>query len=98
MMQGFGVHTFRLVNAGAVARFVKFHWRRARHALAGVGRGGQDLAAPIRLHRRDLWDAIEAGDYPEWELGLQVFTEEQAERSASTCSTRPSSSPRSWCR
>ena len=51
------------------------------------------------FHRRDLWDAIEAGDFPEWELGVQVFSEKHdAERSASTCSTRPSSCRRSWCR
>ena len=49
------------------------------------------------FHRRDLWEAIEAGAYPEYELGLQIFTEEQAEASPSTSWTRPSSCPRSWC-
>ena len=79
-MQGFGVHTFRLVNAEGESHFVKFHWTpEGRHALAGVGRGGEDLGRRSDFHRRDLWEAIEAGAYPEYELGLQIFTEEQAE-------------------
>ena len=80
MMQGFGVHTFRLVNAAGESHFVKFHWKPAlgTHSLVW------DEAAKLQgadndFHRRDLWDAIEAGEYPEWELGLQIFTEEQAE-------------------
>ena len=80
MMQGFGVHTFRLVNAAGKSHFVKFHWKPAlgTHSLVW------DEAAKLQgadsdFHRRDLWDAIEAGEYPEWELGLQIFTEEQAE-------------------
>ncbi len=80
MMQGFGVHTFRLVNAEGVSHFVKFHWepKLGTHSLVW------DEALKISgtdpdFHRRDLWEAIEAGEYPEWELGLQVFTEEQAD-------------------
>ena len=80
MMQGFGVHTFRLVNAKGASRFVKFHWKPklGTHSLVwdeAVKISGADSD----FHRRDLWDAIEAGEYPEWELGLQVFTEAQAE-------------------
>jgi catalase len=80
MMQGFGVHTFRLVNADGASVFVKFHWR----PLLGTHSLVWDEAVKISgadpdFHRRDLWEAIEAGPYPEWELGLQVFTEEQAE-------------------
>jgi catalase len=80
MMQGFGVHTFRLVNAGGTSRFVKFHWspRAGTHSLVwdeAVKISGADPD----FHRRDLWEAIEAGAYPEWELGLQIFTEAQAE-------------------
>ncbi|MES2958015.1 MAG: catalase [Pseudomonadota bacterium] len=80
MMQGFGVHTFRLVNAKGQSSFVKFHWR----PLLGTHSLVWDEAVKISgadsdFHRRDLWDAIEAGEYPEWELGLQVFSEEQAE-------------------
>ncbi len=79
-MQGFGVHTYRLVNAAGESRFVKFHWtpRAGTHSLVwdeAVKISGADPD----FHRRDLWEAIEAGAYPEWELGLQIFTEEQAE-------------------
>ena len=81
MMQGFGVHTFRLVNEQGESRFVKFHWT----PIAGTHAVLWDEAVKINgadsdFHRRDLWEAIEGGAYPEWELGLQVFTEEEAER------------------
>ena len=81
MMQGFGVHTFRLVNAQGESRFVKFHW----NPVLGTHSLDWDEAVKISgadpdFHRRDLWEAIEAGDYPEWELGVQIFTEEQAEK------------------
>jgi catalase len=79
-MQGFGVHTFRLVNAAGESHFVKFHWT----PTAGTHSLVWDEAVKISgadpdFHRRDLWEAIEAGAYPEWELGLQIFTEQQAE-------------------
>ena len=79
-MQGFGVHTYRLVNAAGESHFVKFHWTPA----AGTHSLVWDEAVKISgadpdFHRRDLWEAIEAGAYPEWELGVQIFTEEQAE-------------------
>ena len=81
MMQGFGVHTFRFVNAQGESRFVKFHW----NPLAGTHSLMWDEAVKISgadpdFHRRDLWEAIESGNYPEYELGVQVFTEEDAER------------------
>src|SRR6187397_501211 len=81
MMQGFGVHTFRLVNAQGESSFVKFHW----NPVLGTHSLDWDEAVKISgadpdFHRRDLWEAIEAGAYPEWELGLQIFTEEQAEK------------------
>ena len=80
MMQGFGVHTFRLVNDAGESVFVKFHWqpKLGTHSLVwdeAVKISGADPD----YHRRDLWEAIEAGEYPEWELGLQVFTEAEAE-------------------
>jgi catalase len=80
MMQGFGVHTFRLVNARGESKFCKFHWspKAGTHSLVwdeAVKLSGADAD----FHRRDLWGAIEAGAYPEWELGLQVFDEAQAE-------------------
>jgi catalase len=81
MMQGFGVHTFRFVNARGESRFVKFHWnpRAGTHSLVwdeAVKISGADSD----FHRRDLWESIEAGAYPEWELSVQVFTEEQSEK------------------
>jgi catalase len=81
MMQGFGVHTFRFVNERGDSRFVKFHWA----PLAGTHSLAWDEAVKISgadpdFHRRDLWEAIEAGEYPEYELGVQVFTEADAER------------------
>ncbi len=79
-MQGFGVHTFRLVNAAGETVFCKFHW----NPVAGTHSVSWDEAVKINgadsdFHRRDLWEAIEAGTYPAWDLGLQVFTEAQAE-------------------
>jgi Catalase len=76
MMQGFGVHTFKLVNAQGKVRFVKFHWK----PLLGVHSLVWDEAQKIGgkdpdFHRRDLWDAIAAGAYPEYELGLQIIEE-----------------------
>ncbi|HEY8706884.1 MAG TPA: catalase, partial [Burkholderiaceae bacterium] len=80
MMQGFGVHTFRLVNDKGESHFVKFHWkpRLGTHSLVW-DEAVKIAGADSDFHRRDLWEAIEAGEYPEWELGLQIFTEEQAD-------------------
>jgi len=80
MMQGFGVHTFRLVNERGKSTFVKFHW----NPVAGTHALDWDEAVKISgadpdFHRRDLWEAIEAGAYPEWELSFQMFSERQAE-------------------
>jgi catalase len=77
MMEGFGVHTFRLINAAGKASFVKFHWK----PLLGVHSVAWDEAQKISgkdpdFHRRDLWDAIETGNFPEYELGLQIIPEE----------------------
>jgi catalase len=80
MMEGFGVHTLRLVNARGEARFAKFHWRPrlGKHALAWDE--AQQLAGrDPDFHRRDLWEAIERGDHPEWELGLQIIEESKAD-------------------
>ncbi|MFS2047376.1 catalase [Variovorax sp. Varisp41] len=81
MMQGFGVHTFRLVNDAGESFLVKFHWqpKLGTHSLVWEEAVKISGADPD-FHRRDLWEAIEAGEYPEWELGLQIFTEEQAEQ------------------
>lgn len=77
MMEGFGVHTFRLINAEGKSVFAKFHWK----PLLGVHSVTWDEAQLISgrdpdFHRRDLWMAIENGDFPEWELGLQIVPEE----------------------
>lgn len=81
MMEGFGVHTFRFVNAKGVGRFVKFHWK----PLLGVHSLLWDEAQKISgldpdFHRRDLWEAIEAGQYPEWELGVQIVEEKDEQK------------------
>ncbi len=76
MMEGFGVHTFRFVNEKGKARFVKFHWK----PLLGVHSVAWDEAQKISgkdpdFHRRDLWESIENGDFPEWEFGVQIVEE-----------------------
>jgi catalase len=73
MMEGFGVHTFRFINAAGESHFVKFHWK----PLLGVHSVAWDEAQKISgkdpdFHRRDLWDAIEKGIFPEYELGIQI--------------------------
>ena len=77
MMQGFGVHTFRLINEDGKSTFVKYHWtpHLGTHSLVwdeALKLAGQDPD----FHRRDLWDAIEAGAYPKWELGVQIVAQE----------------------
>jgi len=77
MMEGFGVHTFRFINDKGEGRFVKFHWK----PMLGVHSVSWDEALKISgndpdFHRRDLWEAIEHGDYPEWELGVQIVEEQ----------------------
>ncbi|HKL36573.1 MAG TPA: catalase, partial [Salegentibacter sp.] len=77
MMEGFGVHTFRFVNKDGKGTFVKFHWK----PLLGTHGVTWDEAQKISgndsdFHRRDLWDAIESGQFPEWELGVQLIPEE----------------------
>ena len=81
MMEGFGIHTFRLVNAKGKSTFVKFH----REPKLGVQSVLWDEALKLQaadndFHRRDLWEAITAGDYPEWELGIQEFDQKFADR------------------
>lgn len=78
MMEGFGVNTYRFINARGKARFVKFHWK----PLLGVHSLLRDEAQKLSgkdpdFHRRDLWDAIEHGQYPEYEFGVQLLEEDQ---------------------
>jgi catalase len=80
-MEGFGVHTFRLINAAGKSTFVKFHWKPKLGLQSVVWNEALKInGADPDFHRRDLWNAIQMGDYPEWELGLQLFDEEFAER------------------
>ena len=77
MMEGFGIHTFRLINEEGKSHFVKFHWK----PLLGVHSVVWDEALKINgqdpdFHRRDLFEAIESGAFPEWELGVQIVSEE----------------------
>jgi len=79
MMEGFGVHSFRLVSAEGKSTFVKFHWKPKQ----GIQSVVWDEAVKINgadpdFHRRDLYESIEAGDFPEWQFGVQLFSEEDA--------------------
>ncbi|MEK5382753.1 catalase [Niallia sp. FSL W8-0635] len=77
MMEGFGVHTFRLINKEGKAHFVKFHWKPKLGIHSQVWDEAQKSAGKNPdFHRQDLYEAIEKGDYPEWELGLQIIPEE----------------------
>jgi catalase len=80
-MEGFGVHTFRLVTAEGISSFVKFHWK-PRQGLQSVlwDEAVKINGADPDFHRRDLWDAIQRGDFPQWDLGVQVFDDAFAER------------------
>src|ERR1043165_2635832 len=76
MMEGFGVHTFRMIAANGTSRLVKFHWKPLLGAHSLVWDEAQKLAGKDPdFHRRDLWNAIETGAYPEFELGVQVMQE-----------------------
>ncbi|PWK88696.1 catalase [Fulvimonas soli] len=79
MIEGFGIHSFRLLDAKGGSTFVKFHWRPKLGLQSTVWDEAVKLAgADPDFHRRDLFEAIQRGDYPEWEFGVQLFTEEQA--------------------
>ncbi|MBB3110826.1 catalase [Paenibacillus phyllosphaerae] len=77
MMEGFGVHTFRLVNEEGKATFVKFHWKPVLGTHGLVWDEAQKISGKDPdFHRRDLWESIETGNYPVYELGLQLLPEE----------------------
>src|SRR5688572_26229591 len=76
MMEGFGVHTFRFINAEGTARFVKFHWKPVLGMHSLVWDEAQKISGKDPdYHRRDLYEAIENGDHPEYEFGIQVVEE-----------------------
>ncbi|AWH18768.1 catalase HPII [Stenotrophomonas sp. ZAC14D2_NAIMI4_7] len=80
MIEGFGVHSFRLLNEAGDSTFVKFHWRPKLGIQSTVWDEAVKLqAADNDFHRRDLFEAIQRGDFPEWELAVQLFSEEDAE-------------------
>ncbi|KQP45936.1 catalase [Brevundimonas sp. Leaf280] len=80
MMEGFGVNTFRLLNADGEATLVKFHWRPKLGTQSTCWDEAVKIAgADPDYHRRDLYEAIDQGDFPEWEFGVQLFTQEQAD-------------------
>ena len=79
MIEGFGVHSFRLVNAAGESTFVKFHWRPKLGLQSTIWDETMKIAgADPDFHRRDMFEAIQAGHFPEWELAVQLFTEEEA--------------------
>jgi catalase len=81
MMEGFGIHTFRLIDAKGNSNFVKFHWRpKLGTASVAWDEAVKISGADSDFHRRDLWEAIDSGDFPEFELGLQIFDQEFADR------------------
>jgi catalase len=82
-MEGFGVHTFRLVNAKGKSTFVKFHWKPKQGLQSVLWNEALKInGADPDFHRRDLWDAIGTGDFPEWELGMQLFDDAFVEKFA----------------
>jgi len=76
MMEGFGVHTFRFINDQNESHFVKFHWKPKLGTHAVVWDEAQKISGKNSdFHKQDLWDAIEAGNFPEWEFGVQLIPE-----------------------
>lgn len=77
MMEGFGVHTFKFVNAKGKGTFVKFHWKPRLGVHSVAWNEAQKISGfDADFHRRDLWEAIENGDFPQWDLGVQLVPEE----------------------
>jgi len=83
MIEGFGIHSFRLVNEAGKSTFVKFHWRPKLGLQSTIWDEAVKIAgADPDFHRRDMFEAIAAGDFPEWELAVQLFTQEEADKFA----------------
>ena len=80
MIEGFGIHSFRLINAAGESTFVKFHWRPKLGLQSTIWDETVKISgADPDFHRRDMFDAIAAGDFPEWEFAVQLFTQEEAD-------------------
>jgi catalase len=81
MIEGFGVHSFRLINAAGASTFVKFHWRPKLGLQSTIWDETVKICgADQDFHRRDMFEAIAAGDFPEWEFAVQLFTQKEADR------------------
>lgn len=77
MMEGFGIHTFRFINEEGKSHFVKFHWKPLQGVMGLAWDEAQRISGKDSdFHRRDLWEAIDAGNFPEWELGVQIVAQE----------------------
>ena len=80
MIEGFGIHSFRLINATGESTFVKFHWRPKLGLQSTIWDETVKISgADPDFHRRDMFDAIAAGDFPQWEFAVQLFTQEEAD-------------------
>lgn len=80
-MEGFGVHTFRFINSDGKSSYVKFHWKPKQGIQSVVWNEALKInGADPDYHRRDLWNSIQNGNYPEWELGVQIFDDEFASK------------------
>lgn len=83
MIEGFGVHSFRLINAAGESTFVKFHWRPKLGLQSTIwDEAVKTAGADPDFHRREMFEAIEAGNFPEWEFAVQLFTQEEADNFA----------------
>lgn len=81
MIEGFGVHSFRLINAAGESTFVKFHWRPKLGIQSTIWDETVKICgADQDFHRRDMFEAIAAGNFPEWEFAVQLFTQEEADK------------------
>jgi catalase len=81
MIEGFGVHSFKLINEAGKSTFVKFHWRPKLGLQSTIWDETVKLAgADQDFHRRDMFEAIQAGNFPEWEFAVQLFTQEEADQ------------------
>ncbi|MHB8743805.1 MAG: catalase [Sulfuricaulis sp.] len=81
MIEGFGIHSFRLINAAGESIFVKFHWRPKLGLQSTIWDEAVKISgADQDFHRRDMFEAIAAGNFPEWEFAVQLFTQEEADR------------------
>ncbi len=81
MIEGFGVHSFRLINAAGESTFVKFHWRPKLGLQSTIWDETVKIAgADQDFHRRDMFESISAGNFPEWEFAVQLFTQEEADK------------------